>query len=554
MRRSMVAALAVLIGVMSAFAQTAAAQQVWFGPRLPRAPHTHVVGIDDWHDLLRPDAPWQRAASRTQILYLNRGYIVDASDDELKAVAATMTARGIAIATSDQPVAVDQSDQCGKTEGYDTAAGVAAFVQRLKRNGVTLGYLGLDGPLWFGHYATGPEECRFSIEEVVRRTAANLRIVTDAFPQVVVGDIEGTTLTAQPDWKETYVRFKHDLDEAAGRPTEFLQLDVNWRQPNAPEAIKEMAATAHSLGMKLGIVYNGDNEDDSDAAWIDHAWHNVAATESEYGIVPDQAVFASWNRFPSRALPESSPEAHTWLIDRYRLPRTRFEAQREGNAWHVLLVDASGRPLSGERVSVTRLGYNPAEPPPIHAVSGTVPIDAERAILGWRINTECLCAGDNDLVIGDLVYREEKGGAAGQTLPASDFAARRSDDGVIVTPQPAGNGMLYRVRVERGGHLLLNSPPFPVTPGAAYRLSVPLGVADVQGLYGYATIIWVDRQEKGLFRSNLEDPGERAPAATLKTAGDGSFRIPSAGQTQELFFAGTDNLRPALARLAAAPR
>src|SRR5262249_13675522 len=160
----------------------------------------------------------------------------------------------------------------------------------------------------------------------------------------------------------------------------------------------------------------GDGRDRGDAAWIAHAWDNVVRIESELGIIPDQAIFVSWNRFPTRALPETSPEAHTWLPLQYSLPRTRFEARRDGEGWRETLVDAAGHALADRPVAIEHLGQDPAGPPPLHKVTGTVPKDAVSAILGWRINIECLCTGDNDLLVGDLTYREDAAGGVSQTL------------------------------------------------------------------------------------------------------------------------------------------
>ena len=99
---------------------------------------------------------------------------------------------------------------------------------------------------------------------------------------------------------------------------------------------------------------------------------------------------------------------------------------------------------------------------------------------------------------------------------------------------------------------LLNSPPFPVTPGAHYVFSVPLGATDIDGLYGTATIIWLDRNGRGISRTNILDQGDRFPAGAVTTDSDGAFRLPASPRVRELSFAGTATMRPALARLGAA--
>jgi hypothetical protein len=272
----------------------------------------------------------------------------------------------------------------------------------------------------------------------------------------------------------------------------------------------------------------------------------VIRTESELGIVPDQAIFASWNLFPTRALPETSPEAHTWLLLQYALPRTRFAAQRDGERWRVRLVDAAGHPLAGERVTIEAVGQDPAQPPPLHTASGTVPEEAASAILGWRVNTECLCLGDNDLIVGDLVYREQEGGSVSHVLDLAQTAERRQPGVEIAALGQVGDRPLYRVRVRRDSRLLVNSPIFPVTPGARYDLRAALGAVDPGGLYGAATIIWLDRDGHGLSRTNIDDAGDRTPAGTATTDKAGEFVIDGGARPLRLYFAGTAALRPAI--------
>ena len=529
------AALAISLGA------SAAAQQIMFEPRLPRAPHTHIQGDPDWNTFFRLESPWQRAASRIAELILTTGYINDASDDDLRAVAVGLTARAVAITVVLQPVAVAPDEACGKTEGYDDPRQVAFAAAKLKRLGIAPKYLLLDGPLWFGHYASGAKECRFSIEETARRTAENVGFFLAQFPDLTVGDIEGTPLVLQPDWQRGYGAFKTALDTAMGRRLDSLTLDVNWRAESWPKDVTAMAAMTRSLGMRFGMIYNGDGLDDSNAGWIAHAERNYTVLETEHGLVPDIAVFSSWNKYPTHALPETSPDTMTSLINRYRLPRTRFEARRERQGWRARLVDGAGQGLAGETVTIARLGLDPDAPPPVRTVSGIVPSDAVGAILGWRVNTECRCAGDNDLLLGELSYAETEGGAASHALKLADLVGKPRADAVELAAAPGVGATRLRVH-----H---NSGRFPVTPGARYELRAPIGALNSEGLSGNATIIWLDRDGKGLSRTNIFDNGDRIPAGELVTDRDGGLAVPASRQPQELSFAGTAALRAALARI-----
>ncbi|MEA2817680.1 MAG: hypothetical protein QOI93_5494, partial [Rhodospirillaceae bacterium] len=96
---------------------------------------------------------------------------------------------------------------------------------------------------------------------------------------------------------------------------------------------------------------------------------------------------------------------------------------------------------------------------------------------------------------------------------------------------------------------LLNSAAFLVTPGAHYIFTAPLGAIDVDGLYGTATIIWLDHNGNGISRTNIFAQGDRFPAGTATTDANGAFSLPASTQVRELSFAGTTTSRPALARL-----
>jgi hypothetical protein len=446
-------------------------------------------------------------------------------------------------------VAVAADEQCGKTEGYDDPRQVAFAAAKLKRLGISPKTILLDGPLWFGHYATGPKECRFAIEEAARRTAENVGFFLAQFPELTIGDIEGTPVVLQPNWQADYRAFTTALEAAMRHRLDSLVLDVNWRSPSWPQDVKGMAGVARSLGMRFGMIYNGDGLDEGNAAWIAHAERNYTLLETEHAVVPDIAVFSSWNKYPTHALPETSPDTMTGLINRYRLPRTRFEARRDGVGWRARLVDDAGHPLAGEKVRIARLGLRPSEPPPLRTVSGTVPREAAAAILGWRVNTECRCAGDNDLLLGDVTYSETEGGTASHNLRIADLVGKPRADAIELTAASTGVAAT-RLHVGPSQHFMHNSPRFPVTPGAHYEFRAAIGARNIEGLHGNATLIWLDRDGKGLSRTNLGDEGDRITVASTMTDADGSMFVTGGGQSQELSFTGTPALRPAVARLA----
>jgi hypothetical protein len=58
---------------------------------------------------------------------------------------------------------------------------------------------------------------------------------------------------------------------------------------------------------EVGIIYNGNADDATDAARVQSARNHVILMERDFGLHPDQAVFQSWASHPTHALPETSP-------------------------------------------------------------------------------------------------------------------------------------------------------------------------------------------------------------------------------------------------------
>src|ERR1043165_3685836 len=94
----------------------------------------------------------------------------------------------------------------------------------------------------------------------------------------------------------------------------------------------------------------------------------------------------------------------------------------------------------------SRVGPAPGAPPPVRTVSGIVPSDAVGAILGWRVNTECRCAGDNDLLLSDLSYAETESGTASHAWKLAELAGKPRTDAVELTAAPGVAATRLRVR------------------------------------------------------------------------------------------------------------
>lgn len=538
---------AVLSISMMMSAPHAWAQQIWFGPRTPDYGATAAV---DWSQMFAASSNWQKLAVQIQVFIGSTTFFLKIPDNELKAMAAALTAHGIALAMPVQAIAARPNEPCGKHEGFGDAWVAPKAIDKLTRLGVKLQILRIDGPVWFGHY--DPTSCKLPIAEVAARVAAVLKQYLAAFPDVQIGDVEGPQALEQfADWQTTYATFKHDLESKIGRRLTFLHVDVGWRQPSWPTAITAMARFAHANGMAFGVIYDSDAEAPTDRAWVAGAKAHFDQLETRYGLISEQAVFQTWNQRPTHIFPETDDSAQSWLVAQYLLPRTQLSAHRTATGVAGRLTQTNGQPVAGAPVIVKTLGDDPTQPPPVRVATGTVPPDARFAMLGLRVNQECWCSGDNDLIIGTASYRETAGGNAQY---AYTYRAPATKDAVrSLVPSVVGRQQMLRARIAQGGNFGFTSPIFQVTPGAQFEFRIPIATLNGSGMFGTATVIWLDAQRHGLRRTNIVVGDDAATLATTRTDASGGFSValPATSNWQQrpilLHYAGSPTLRAAYA-------
>lgn len=554
--RARLLGFAIMLAALPLRAVPALSQQVWLAPRVPAM---QAPGIGDFNALFQPTGAWSLLASQINVFMVTAGYVLSASDGSLQTMAANLAEHHVGLAISLQSIAQVAGDSCGHQEGYGAPSDSAAAASKLSRLGIALTYARLDEPLWFGHYDRDPQACRLSVPELAQRVALNLGQYVKRFPDLIIGDVEpAPILQEQVNWRSSYREFLNDLKSAVGVPVTFVQSDVDWRIPSWQESLQATSEYAHAMGLKFGVIYNGDGFDTSSAKWVSAARAHYRHLESLGNVIPDQAVFQSWNKYPTRVLPETADTTLGYLVGRYVLPRAKVIAHRTADGISGQLIGPEGLPVPGAKVDLEAVGYDPARPLPLRVVSGVVPAHARYAILGMRVNQECLCAGPNDIVVGALNYTESEGGNIRYTYDLPAAARRRQGhpwNGVLVATVNPGGELAAHIIVTPDQKFGFNSPMFPVTPGARFEFRVPTASATGAGMFGAVTIIWLNGDRRGFRRTDIAPEPEVLALTTAVTGRQGGFIFPPLAlheatiRVVRLAFSGTDTMRGTITAL-----
>jgi hypothetical protein len=534
---------------------------VWFGP-MPRK--LGVGGSVDFMDLFEEDAPWSNAAKRVHVLELYGGWVADfpwhnfATDAELRQMVADLNRRGIAIAFGDSPLV--PTETCGRgVEGFFGPEEGLRIAHRIKEAGGIVRFVALDEPFAFGSLYSGPNACHWPAERVAQEVTTYVAAIKSIFPDVIVGEDE-------PLWRdvdiEQYKNWLNVYRAVTGSNLAFFHLDVDFSRPDWPEAAKELESFARDRGIEFGIFYMGDADDVSDEEWVAHAEQRMVTYEARAGGQPDHVIFESWHDRPDRVLPETDRSTFTNLILRYFRTRTVLrlsvsaldaDGSLEANG---TLVDAAGRPLASASIELTA---TPVDGPGLfseYVLSGIVPAGSTQAAVGFRVNSECGCAGTADFVLYEVRYVE--GMETVNLMPNGKFTRGLEGWGFW------GNGTLRLERSDRGsGRMLhvtatptqtaaINSAAFPVNPGVSYTLTFAARVSPVSKGSGYFDIVFLAPPEVGREIVPLE-PAIVAIGSTFTDEG-GVFRftLRPLGQFTALFhgtYSGDDIYWPAFASI-----
>lgn len=433
-------------------------RQIWFTP----SPHADMMPLYSAH------AQWQRAAASVQVIKLYAGQILTMPDTDLRRIFHFAKQRGIAMAVEFGPLHKD--GKCGPLEGFNPVPSVRHLAERVRALGGTLSYAAMDEPYWYAHIYSGPRQCDWSARQIVENARASVAALRETFPDIAIGDIEPISTIQGNDLLAQYANWIKTWRQVDGTNLAFFDADVNW-SPADLVTLAHFGLMLRDDHIPFGIIYNGKAGDLSNAAWVNSATRHFEEYESGSNPLPDQAIFQSWDNYPTKLLPASDPDAFTHLVSRYLRARTMFTNFKvTTSSVSGRLVTSSGQPLSDALVELfgpSSSGSNQL------TFGGTVPANAAKMLLAWRVNVECGgCSGQAHLLLDRGAYTQVGRPAIPITLAALHLGS-------------SGDGHPEMVRYANGQTALtaypddtlsVNSRAYTVEPGKLFSATVPFSI------------------------------------------------------------------------------
>jgi hypothetical protein len=544
--------------------------EVWFAPQQP-VPIPIPRGSGDYFQLFDPNAAWSNASSHVDVFKMSAslGWIPEPElDQRLQAIIEYLNDHGIALALELGPL---KPASCGShMEGFAHDQGIA-LIQHIEGMGGHVRYVAMDEPFYYASIYSTPTApadptsaaCHYTMEQVAQQVESFISEVHAIDPETRIGDIEPFFPAAGPNLGEP--QYEAWLARLRGSLS-FFHADVDWAAPGWSGTIGRIQTVTKQLGLRFGIIYNGDGgggllgKDLPDATWMTNVEARVVAYESG-GANPDQVVFQSWQVPPHHVLPETDPSAFTNIIDRYARTRTLLSidpiagSPTEGVlSLEGKITDASGNPIAGAPIVVTETPTAGRGTPDTSMLSGQVPNGAVKAVIGLRMSG-CQCDQSHDSVLAWFGggYHE---GAGPNLVTNGDLSAGASGWYFAGTAPPVlaaselGTGNEILVSSAPGESSLVNSPGFAVAPGVAFDATFSARIPPAAQASGYFAVFFLDAAGGEIARTILPLHPTTA-SATSSTDSRGLYSVSltklPGPLTIDVSYPGTDALWPARA-------
>jgi hypothetical protein len=300
-------------------AVSAVAEEVWFAPpdNMDRGPHSYNK---DFPHLFDPSPAW---SMRADVFVLSPLFAEASTEEPAKRVTGFLKDHHIALAVGIGAVQMDNAQrtdgECGYgVEGYTRPNKNHIIFSRLKRWGLDIQYIAMDEPLSFGHHYQQGKACKFSIQEVAKRTAATVAEIRQIYPKVKFVDYEAAA-TAVPakQWLNDVQVWLTAYRQAVGEAPDSMVFDVDWTKPWL-EAVGPGTELLHRNGMRAGVFLDGTGPGKSDADAVAAYKKNMGSVDAAR-LPLDFVVIANWTPHPANDLPESDPNSLSGVLHYYMI-------------------------------------------------------------------------------------------------------------------------------------------------------------------------------------------------------------------------------------------
>ncbi len=546
---------------IAGLAQSPAPQSVWFGPQDPALrTWSGISGSVDYMDLFSPTAPWSGAAAHVQVFQVYPSVFVDGflsnslSDDDIRRMLADIRRRHMALAIEWGPLV--PQDGCGAgAEGFtgDVALTLATRIQDLGGN---LQYITMDEPFRRAGLLVRnvkPISCFWSPDQVAANAVQQINIVKTIFPNVIVGDTERAPAAGfNADWLTLYQAWFDAWKTAYGKPLAFFQTDVDRGSPNWRDQVEAIRKALVQRGIAFGVIYNGLPTDLTDADWSQNATNLFLDYELHGGVVPDQAVFQSWDNYPKHVLPESDPTTLTHVIDLYLRQRTNLALTATTGKVNGGLSDSGGHPIPSVPITLELQPTSGSGVVFTYSLTGTVPAAIQHAQIQICVNYCDGSSSTNDMSLYSFHYHD-----SGQDLPM-DFSKGignwtvegNSPSSVQIANDANGAALsIFATPIQK---MFVNSGLFAVTPGSSFTLTIQARISPYSPGSGVFALTFPAVDPTKSTRVTLPFATGTVPLSADQTGSDGSFSLAipgdkTAGFQVQATYAGTDALWPAFA-------
>ncbi len=213
-----------------------------------------------------------------------------------------------------------------------------------------------------------------------------------------------------------------------------------------------------------------------------------------------------------------------------------------------------GQPVAGAAIELAATGLSGPGTLSEYQLRAVSPPEAQNALIGYRVNTECDCSGEADFTIFEIGYREDS--RADNLVP--DPAFELGLDGLEIwgeaavesIPAENGSGNGLRVQAEEGQVAGAHLAVVPVSPGAAFTATITARVAPRSAGSGYFVVIFTNLEGE-ILRLTTDLAPAPVPVGSSISDPDGNFVfewVPEAGDfTFTARFLGSNGRWPALA-------